>query len=211
MRKLAMCAAAAVALFTASTANAASMLFQFDPTSSITISNNNTLCLGSCAMTAKLTLPTGSFSVDEGSSYTFDFATFKLGSGLGIGSFDVDTVLSFLEPTATGPATPSGSGDYAHAGIGRFSVTSGALTWDAPETFTTSDGSEFTLSLANLDGFKAGNTVKDALTITVDRIGGVVPTGGVPEPASWALMISGLALIGGTVRSQRRVAAVSAS
>ena len=31
-----------------------------------------------------------------------------------------------------------------------------------------------------------------------------VPTGGVPEPASWALMIAGFGMVGGALRSRRR-------
>jgi hypothetical protein len=32
---------------------------------------------------------------------------------------------------------------------------------------------------------------------------------GVPEPASWAMLIAGFGLVGGTMRRQRKVAAVA--
>jgi hypothetical protein len=84
-------------------------------------------------------------------------------------------------------------------------VTTGQLTWDGPESFTTADGSESTVSFADLSGFKVGNAVSDAMTITVDRIGAAVP-----EPATWALMIGGFGLMGAALRRQRQGRAFAA-
>lgn len=48
----------------------------------------------------------------------------------------------------------------------------------------------------------------------LDGFGGVVPppvTGAVPEPASWAMMISGFGLVGGAMRARRRKGSVTVS
>ena len=60
--------------------------------------------------------------------------------------------------------------------------------------------------------FDAGVAGLDAFTLNLDRSSGAVlystgdPTPGVPEPASWAMMLGGFGLVGGALRSRRKAA-----
>ena len=192
-------AIAAAALFAASTASAATMLFQFDSAnSSINITNDTTFCLGSCHLSAALQTPFSDITLSEGQSQTFDFAKFSIAPGFGGGKADVTANLAFIVPDA-GPATTGGKAIYGTL-AGVFSA--GGLVWNDPvQQFTTSDGSKFTVTFNNISAAGFGNSAIDTITITADSITAV------PEPASWALMIGGMGLAGATLRARRAVLA----
>jgi hypothetical protein len=201
MRKLLSTVAMVAVLASAAGAHAATMLFQFDAAnSSIDVTQNNTLCFGSCALSANLATPFTSLNIAEGASQSFDFANFHLSGGSGLGSAHVQAVLAFDAPDV-GPASTGGSAGYITAG---GTLTLGGLVWDNPfQSFTTADGSNFTVHFDDLAGFAIGSTITDKVTITVNSIG----AGAVPEPASWALMIGGFGMAGAMLRRRRAGAA----
>jgi len=209
MHKLVPAAAAAVALLAASAASAATMDVVFDnANSSVNVNSNPTACIfGNCPLNAQILTPFSSLSLADGESATFNFALFTIGSGLGFGSADLDATLAFTVPHA-GPASTSGSGSYFHTNaVWIFpSTTSGSLSWADPlQTFTTSDGSVFSVKFNDLKGFKVGDSVYDSVTITADSIAAAVP-----EPGVWAMLIAGLGMIGAALRRKPKMAAAAA-
>lgn len=197
MHKLIPAALAAVALFAASTANAASMLFQFDAAhSSITVSGNGDrgcIPFGGCALTANLLTPFSNLTIDQGSSQTFNFASFNIGPGIGgDNAVQVDARLAFLTPDA-GPASTTGDGSY----FGVFGVFSGgSLTWNDPvQHFTAADGSKFTVTFNDLRGVQFGSNAVATVNIAVDSVAAAVP-----EPATWGLLIVGVGMMGVALR-----------
>ncbi|MGC1304311.1 MAG: PEPxxWA-CTERM sorting domain-containing protein [Caulobacteraceae bacterium] len=204
MNKLVMAAMAAAAIFTASTASAASIVFNIDPTlSNVSVSKDSGLCLGNCNLSASLATPFTPMTIAQGDSQTFDFANFTISPrGIGGETYDVSATLAFLTPD-TGTASTGGSAKYFTA----FGVVSGGvLSWSDPvQTLTTSDGSTFTVSFEDLKGVQFGGHVQDDVTLTVDSVAAAVP-----EPASWGLMIAGLGLTGFALR-RRRVASAAAA
>jgi hypothetical protein len=181
-------------------AQAASLWFDFGAGSSISVTENSTLCLpfSGCKLNASLQLPGSAFEVEEGTPYTFDFAKFSITPGLG-GDFDADveTTLAFDLPVFNpGSAGTTGTGAYGTIfGV----VSAGVLTWANPvQQFTTTDGSKFTLNFGNVGGLGFGHTAYAPLTITVDSVAAV------PEPATWAIMLVGFFGAGAMVRSRRR-------
>ena len=204
MNKLVMAAVAAAAIFTASTASAASILFTIDPTlSTATVSKSGGLgCFpaGGCALSASLAAPYSPMTIAQGASQTFDFANFSISRGLGQEVYNVDATLAFLTPDA-GPAQTGGKASYFTIG---GVVTHGLLNWTDPvQTLTASDGSTFTVSFQDLSGFTVGHNIQDDVTITVNNVAAAVP-----EPASWALLNGGLGLTGFALR-RRRVASAA--
>jgi hypothetical protein len=71
------------------------------------------------------------------------------------------------------------------------------------QTFLAPTGST-RLFLAVADSFGSSTGNLGSLAVTFDATGG--PGGGVPEPASWALMIAGFGLAGGALRHRRSLA-----
>lgn len=194
-------AAATAALGMAATANAAAMLFQFDEAgSSITITDQGSgWCLG-CHVTPSLDTPFPALTINEGDTQGFDFADFDLRGLGGVSGVDVSATLAFTTPTV-GPASTTGTASYFT--IFGF-VSGGHLTWNPIAPITTSDGSVFRVAFQDLSGLDV-NTVTDKAYITVDHI-----AAGVPEPASWALMIGGFGMVGAMLRRRRAAMAAAA-
>jgi hypothetical protein len=214
LKKFLPAALTALALFAASTAHAATMLFQFDPAhSSVTISGNgNRTCVlpsNGCALSANLMTPFSDMTIAEGASQTLDFANFHISPGFGFDNYvQVDATLAFLTPDA-GPASTTGQGSYFHtSGFLWFPPTSGgSLTWAAPvQHFTTPDGSEFTVTFNDINGLTFGSDAIATIGIAVNSI-----AAGVPEPGTWAMMIVGLGLMGAALRRRPLAGAVSAA
>jgi len=204
MRKFLVAAVATAAFMSASAANAASLLFNFNLADSyIDVLENNTLCLGSCALSASLALPLPvDLAIEEGQSATFDFAKFHVNGGLGLGNAVLDAGLAFTTPSLD-LADTLGNAFYARAGTFRHpGLLAGALIWDdSPLSFTTANGGAFTVTFNNIAGFTPGGDAKGSVTIHVDSAGAV------PEPATWAMMIAGFGLAGAALRRRRALAA----
>ncbi|MBW8813095.1 MAG: PEP-CTERM sorting domain-containing protein [Caulobacterales bacterium] len=200
MRKAIAAAALAVGLLSAAGAHAASLFFNFsDADSSIAVLSNGTLCLGNCTLTAALAspLPTN-LEIAEGDEATFDFGKFHVKGGFGFGNAVLDAVLAFTTPSPDSGST-LGSAHYVRAGTARHpGVLGGTLTWDDPvQTFFTAKGSQFTITFNGLGGFTPGGDATSTVTVHVDSVA-------VPEPAAWAMMITGFGLAGAILR--RRLA-----
>jgi hypothetical protein len=202
-------AAMALAAGLATSANASSLLFHFDPlNSTVQVTQNNPLCLGSCALSANLLLPFSDLTVEEGAAnaQSFNFAQFHVGAGIGgDGDARVEAVLAFTSPTVDS-ANTGGTASYLRLG-GFFTpgVLGGSLTWDDPiQNFTTADGSTFTVSFGDISGATFGGNAIAPVKITVNSVASAAP-----EPASWALMIGGFGLAGATLRRRRTLAAAA--
>lgn len=204
MRKIFSAAAMAVAMLSATAANAGAMLFDFDDANSSVnvVSNTPDFCIfGSCKLTADLLDPFANVSIQEGQSETFDFVTFYVSKGFG---FDTDArveaQLAFVTPDSD-PVGTGGTGNYLRlGGIFTPGLVAGSLIWDNPvQQITLANGSKFTVAFSNLHGVTFGDNATSTVTVTVDSI--------VPEPASWALMIGGFGMAGATLRRRRALAA----
>jgi len=95
------------------------------------------------------------------------------------------------------------------------SINKGIVTWGAPAVINFGGGfGTLTVSLNNAefaqddDGNDLGNS-KAQITghFVLSNVG--VPVGGVPEPATWGLMITGFGMAGATLRRRRTAAAAA--
>lgn len=159
------------------------------------VSNTASCILGSCALTASMVSPLSSFSLEVGESFTFDFADIYVSSGFGTGTATLDAQLAFLVPGGT--AGTGGTGNYLRlGGIFTPGALAGSLIWDTPvQQLTAGDGSVYTVSFGNLTGAQFTGQARAPVTVTLNSA--------VPEPATWAMMILGFAVIGWSMRRQR--------
>ena len=80
------------------------------------------------------------------------------------------------------------------------------MQWKTAGFSFTGNGSPTTISLSALNGGNAG-VFFDKISVTTEPgLGG--SSGGVPEPATWALMISGFGMAGVMLRRRRALAAI---
>ena len=206
MRKLLSAAAVAVAMLSATAANAASLYFDFDESlSSFKVTSSTPSCPFqpnvNCQLTGALApTPFTSVFIDEGDTYQFNFGQLFVGPGIGGDSnTQVAATLAFLSPDAS-PVNTGGNVAYVTF-LG--AVSGGFLTWYNPvQQVTATDGSQFTVEFVNLAGVAFGGTTYAPVKITVDSVAAV------PEPASWALMIVGFGMAGATFRRRRALTAV---
>ncbi len=106
-----------------------------------------------------------------------------------------DEVAAFLNSALLGSATVTNGIDRAS----RLNLASGIYTVAAGDVLTF----DFTKTAGQTFGSMAG--IDATIDFTPSTIGG---GGGVPEPATWAMMILGFGLVGGMTRSRRRALSV---
>lgn len=167
--------------------------------SSIAVTSNPTLCLGNCSLNANLAfaqgLPLALGALNVGQSLTFDFANIVVRNGFGVGSATLEAVLALASPA--GSLSTGGTANYVRFG-GLF--TTGSLNWaNQSQSIVAGNGSKYTVKLNNLAGTQLGNRSTVTGTISFDSVSAV------PEPATWAMMLVGFGLIGGTMRRQGKV------
>jgi len=118
------------------------------------------------------------FDTIQGVTYFVDF--------LMAGNPDGAPVLKGLEVAATG--NNAATFNFSTAGTSK-----GAMGWESMRYAFTATGTSTTLSFASLDSGAYGAAL-DGINVTA-----------VPEPASWAMMIGGLALVGAAMRRSKAV------
>lgn len=124
----------------------------------------------------------GPFVPAGGAAPTFRFSLFdNPGGAAGTGS---GTALSFVDATA--PFNPSKS----------------SFLWSTVNTGLSAMGNTNGNVILQIDLLSGGYAAFDNIIITADDVGGGVG-GVIPEPSSWAMMISGFGLVGAAARRRR--------
>ncbi len=172
------------------------------PTSSVDVVDfdGGLLCsISGCGVTATLNplLDSLNSTLDVGDSWSFDFFTLGF-QGIGGGTGTIAATLGFDLPTGAPVAESTGEG-----GFGTFMglISGGNLTWvTQPGVFSLGDGSQYSVTFANLSGVTLGSAVVGA-TITLLQGGGAVS---VPEPGTLTLFGLGLLGVGFLARRRQR-------
>ena len=163
----------------------------------------------------------GTFS-GSGTSYSYDLGTLAANSGSFATDFGVANLISlssFSEMLGGSFVQTAGAG-YIFAGNTFSGVQGGSsnignlLTFDTTGLSAGTYGKTFTFNgYSAYPGLNNQNLAPITVTITaqVTGGGGTPPTGAVPEPATWTMMILGFGLIGGSMRRKatRRAAVVA--
>ncbi|WP_253201442.1 PEPxxWA-CTERM sorting domain-containing protein [Sphingomonas quercus] len=209
LKKFGLASLIAIAAALPGAANATAVLFSFDAAaSSIKVTENSRQCLpfSGCKLSASLTTPFSDFSIEEGTSQSFNFANFNVSRGLG-GDSDarVEAILAFNSPLI-GNASTGGTATYGVFGR----LVGGSLIWDNPvQQFSGDNGELFTVTFSNLIGVTFGGNALATVTIHLDNVPDA-PAAAVPEPATWAMMLAGFGLVGAGLRRRTAVRAVLA-
>jgi len=126
---------------------------------------------------------------------------------------DIFVQLNFLEPEGPWSGGPVGGDTF---GFGLF-FQKGAVTWDAPEIYTFGNGGKLRVTLNNTtfnagdfgEALEPGKRYGSVITANFELLSESV-TSAVPEPATWAMMITGFGLAGTAIRRRRTTFAVAA-
>lgn len=123
----------------------------------------------------------GPFVPGGGAAPTFRFSLFDNPAGTaGLGG---GTALSFVDATAP------------------FNVSKNSFLWTTVNTGLSAAGNTNGNVILRIDVLDGGYAAFDNIVITADDVGGGVP--GIPEPASWAMLIAGFGMIGALARRRR--------
>ncbi len=153
-------------------------------------------CLG-CSITAsKTTYVTNNSTFDlngTGASQQINFASLVF-SGIGAGTAAVNATLAFSAPAGSSASASANAIFFTLAGF----ITAGTLNWqNATQSVTALDGTKYSVTFNDLTGIQFGKTVTQ--TATVRLIAAAVP-----EPATWAMMLTGFGMVAGAARYRRR-------
>ena len=170
-------------------------LIDFDgaPHAGVTVSTLGNAALYTGSFSGLAAAPAGDTSkylaLGTGGSATIDFSSLTLRSlSVYLGSIDTYNTIEVLDragaviKTITGSDLPGQNGDW----------------------FASATNRRLSLNFAPGDNAGAVRFSSSGVAFEFDSIGAHVA--GVPEPASWALMIGGFGLIGGALRRRQRVA-----
>ncbi len=151
---------------------------------------------------------------------------------IGVQSAKADTILHYTFNPGTfynfeggASTTPTGSFDYD---VNTFTFSNVNYTRGVDTFHTATLGAPFEIyfgdtTSADYDVYEFKNTLDKGGTIGISNgfhpsivvdVGGSITTdtvAGVPEPASWALMMAGFGLVGSVVRSRRATGTVTAA
>ena len=232
MNKLFLVAATSAALF-AGSANAASVIDNFDRADAPTLGSNWAQQAGSMGISGNAAVSTGgqwvesfaTFNGVSGNSISFDVSnngttTQYVGGALGVGNGDNIFVKVQNNGAGNGASTGLGFdrfGFYINNddnSIGRFGFLTSVFT--GGNVTVSLEGSIATLIIKPTDGLVQTYVYDYGFTPTGKGVGlGIMgnaaadnfAVAGVPEPQNWAMMIVGFGLMGGALRRRRNVAA----
>jgi hypothetical protein len=130
-----------------------------------------------------------------------------------VGLYDYQTTFSLAGFNA---ATASISGGWSSDNDGVRILLNGVDTLNSPTDFSQFSAGFAAFSITS--GFSAGVNTLDFIVnngggptaLRVEMTGAADLAGGVPEPATWAMMLAGFGGVGALMRSRRRVAAATA-
>ena len=123
----------------------------------------------------------------------------------------ISVSFNFLSPTGI-------SGDPLEGktfGFNLFITQGGKVTWDAPEIYTFGNGGQLKITLQNtvfnqgLFGVDEGKKYGAVVTGKFELLSEPTISSAVPEPATWAMMITGFGLAGVAIRRRRTTFAVA--
>jgi len=123
---------------------------------------------------------------------------------------NISVSFNFLSPTGVSGDPVEGE-TYGF----RFIVQNGEVTWDAPEIYTFGNGGQLKITLDptsfnwGVGGLNSGKDYGAVVTGKFELLSESV-TSAVPEPATWAMMITGFGLAGTAIRRRRSTFAVAA-
>jgi hypothetical protein len=208
-------AAATLAVAAGVAAPAAAVTFQ----GSYDVTAHTTDTPGLTVGVQKLSPTNLNFSLDSvGDTYTRDL--FKIWTdetdvdpGEDTVAQPIDVAFSFTLPEIFGGDVDGTTNGESYWVWGFFNVQQGTVTWNDDGVLPFSGG-QLQIHLSNEtfneglygteEGRRYGSKVAATFTLLPPGAGGV---GGVPEPASWALMICGFGFAGGMLRHKRRIMA----
>jgi hypothetical protein len=152
----------------------------------------------------------GGFTLTQGHSTTFKlFDIFTPEGSVNLDDLQDKTItvtFTFSQPTGFGGIVEGATDAFSFFGI----FQNGHVQWNNPTDFYFGTGGDLRVSLSN-EEFNGGFGGLNGPVGTVDATFKLVhdSVGGVPEPASWALMIGGFGMAGGMLRRRRETAAVA--
>ena len=125
---------------------------------------------------------------------------------------DISVSFNFLSPTGV-------SGDPAEGetfGFNLLFTQGGIVKWDAPEIYTFGNGGKLKITLQDTtfnqgwfgNGVNEGRGYGSVVTAKFELISESL-TSAVPEPATWAMMITGFGLAGTAIRRRRSIVATA--
>jgi hypothetical protein len=198
MRILLSLAAMAAAVCTATVANATTFVGTFD----VTANQGSGLIINTAPDNGPV-----SFNLAQGASVTqavFDIYTPEEAlNGDDLNAQPISVAFNFTLPTGFGGSV-GGTTDTAIFGI----LDAGTVHWNNPAILTFGNGGILQISLSDeffnvgfIGGFNDGPGAGAEVHATYKLIHDSLP--GVPEPASWALMIGGFGMSGAMLRRRR--------
>ncbi|HEX8413680.1 MAG TPA: PEPxxWA-CTERM sorting domain-containing protein [Sphingomicrobium sp.] len=152
-------------------------------------------------------------------TYTFSFTPSQalLGtpySGSGIFTTS-DTALTVNNQTAfaitgiTGTINGSAINNVAGPSYGNYFTTGGYFLDGSGVNITTANGMSLNFFNQSSNNIYRVNGINPFSTFFVNATSSAVVASAVPEPASWAMMIGGFGIVGGSLRRKRKVATLS--
>ena len=176
--------------------------------------NSTPICIGSCHLHSAGVGTSQTFTLDPGGAgQAVSLGSAWVDAGFGWDSdAQLDLTLNFTAPTNGTSGDTLALVQYLRVGgFFRNGVTGGSITWDSPAFAFGFDGYEFELDLQDVSGWTlaASTPIGGVLKLLSAPGGDDDQSGGVPEPASWALMLAGFGAVGAAMRTSRRKSAVS--
>ncbi len=152
-------------------------------------------------------LPFSSFTLNPGESFAVDLLNIGTSEGSvnlfeDTNPYPISVGFDFTNPAGAAGSAINGT-SYGFiipfTSCGLFAGGCGRVSWGSPSVFNFGNGGQFSLGLSDVNfGTPGSSNVRGTFTLLSDS------TPAVPEPATWAMMLIGFGVVGGTMRSRRR-------